>query len=129
MTQEFIGSGKPISADGRAVGNHCVRVGLPEIWAVLRVETRGCGFLPDRRPQILFERHIFHRETRGAWTPWPRVSVIPSRVAMGRVVRISMSAWPKPCPSIAVRHCAVRRGVLGRSWASTPKISGLQTSR
>ena len=27
------------------------------------VETRGCGFLPDRRPFILYERHIFSRET------------------------------------------------------------------
>jgi N-acetylmuramidase len=27
------------------------------------VETGGCRFLPDRRPVILFERHIFSRET------------------------------------------------------------------
>jgi len=65
MTQEFIGSGKPLSADGMRSATEQVRVGLPEIWAVLRVETRGCGFLPDRRPQILFERHIFHGETQG----------------------------------------------------------------
>jgi hypothetical protein len=65
MTQEFIGSAKPISEDGMRSAIDPVRVGLPELWAVLRVETRGCGFLPDRRPQILFERHIFHRETQG----------------------------------------------------------------
>ena len=27
------------------------------------METSGCGFLPDRRPAILFERHIFSRLT------------------------------------------------------------------
>lgn len=29
------------------------------------VETRGIGFLPDRRPSVLFERHIFSRRTNG----------------------------------------------------------------
>jgi peptidoglycan hydrolase-like protein with peptidoglycan-binding domain len=29
------------------------------------VETRGCGFFADRRPVILFERHIFSRRTKG----------------------------------------------------------------
>ncbi|MHB8770674.1 MAG: N-acetylmuramidase domain-containing protein [Syntrophales bacterium] len=40
-------------------------VSQPEVWALLTVETRGVGFLPDRRPQILFERHVFHRLTKG----------------------------------------------------------------
>jgi len=38
-----------------------------ELWALLTVETRGFGFLPDRRPQILFERHVFHRLTQGRY--------------------------------------------------------------
>lgn len=40
-------------------------IGAAELWSVLTVETSGCGFLPDRRPKILFERHIFRRETGG----------------------------------------------------------------
>jgi hypothetical protein len=40
-------------------------IGLPALWAVMTVETRGCGFLDDRRPQILFERHVFHARTGG----------------------------------------------------------------
>jgi len=32
---------------------------------VLQVETRGCGYFADRRPVILFERHIFSRRTKG----------------------------------------------------------------
>ena len=31
----------------------------------MTVETKGCGFLSNRRPQILFERHIFHKRTNG----------------------------------------------------------------
>jgi hypothetical protein len=34
---------------------------------MLSVETLGRGYLPDRRPQILFERHIFHAQTNGQW--------------------------------------------------------------
>ncbi|MCR0983540.1 N-acetylmuramidase domain-containing protein [Roseomonas pecuniae] len=36
---------------------------LPRLWAVLTVESRGFGFQPDRRPKLLFERHVFSRET------------------------------------------------------------------
>ena len=32
------------------------------------METRGFGFLPDRRPLILFERHIFHKRTGGRFS-------------------------------------------------------------
>jgi hypothetical protein len=36
-----------------------VGVDRAALWSVLVVETSGCGFLPDRRPKILFERHKF----------------------------------------------------------------------
>ncbi|QSQ20768.1 DUF3380 domain-containing protein [Pyxidicoccus parkwayensis] len=36
-----------------------------ELWTVLQVETRGCGYFADRRPIILFERHIFSKRTKG----------------------------------------------------------------
>lgn len=55
-----------MTADGFNEGADRLSVRAAEIWAVLTVETRGSGFLPDRRPQILFERHVFHRVTRGA---------------------------------------------------------------
>ncbi|HEX8441391.1 N-acetylmuramidase domain-containing protein, partial [Archangium sp.] len=35
-----------------------------ELWAVLQIETRGCGYFADRRPAILFERHVFSRRTK-----------------------------------------------------------------
>jgi hypothetical protein len=36
------------------------------IRAVAEVEAAGSGFLPDGRPQILYEAHIFHQHTKGA---------------------------------------------------------------
>ena len=42
---------------------------------MLSVETSGCGFLDDRRPKILFERHQFHALTGGRYdTTHPDIS-------------------------------------------------------
>ncbi len=57
----------PMSTDGLGQGCNNLGAKAADIWAVLTVETLGCGYLPDRRPQILFERHIFSRETGGAF--------------------------------------------------------------
>ncbi|MCU1307923.1 MAG: Peptidoglycan-binding domain 1 protein [Acidobacteriaceae bacterium] len=61
----FQGNAAPLSSDGLTAVATDLKVHAPEIWAVLAVETSGCGYLPDRRPQILFERHVFHRLTNG----------------------------------------------------------------
>lgn len=37
------------------------------VWAILDVESGKAGNLPDRRPQILFERAVFHHRTNGAY--------------------------------------------------------------
>ena len=65
MALEFIGKSQPLSREGLASAAQRLSVKAPEMWAVMAVETSGCGFLPDRRPEILFERHIFHRLTGG----------------------------------------------------------------
>lgn len=44
---------------------------LPQTLAVIAVESRGEGFIPndpDNRPKILYERHIFHRLTEGIFS-------------------------------------------------------------
>ncbi len=65
MPLDFVGKSRALSTDGLNATAQALAVQGPEIWAVLAVETSGCGFLGDRRPQILFERHIFHRLTGG----------------------------------------------------------------
>src|SRR5580700_3094177 len=62
---DFIGKSKALSADGLTAVTDSLSVPAAEIWTVLAVETSGCGFLADRRPPILFERHIFSRLTYG----------------------------------------------------------------
>ena len=63
----FQGNAFGLSSDGLARVSSDLGVHASEIWTVLAVETSGCGFLPDRRPQILYERHIFHRLTQGRY--------------------------------------------------------------
>ncbi|MDI1338438.1 N-acetylmuramidase domain-containing protein [Polaromonas sp.] len=61
----FTGKASPLSQQGIDTVLGRLGVDAPALWAVLTVETSGCGFLPDRRPKILFERHCFSRLTKG----------------------------------------------------------------
>jgi len=63
----FQGLAWALSPDGLGTVSGMLGVNLSETWTVLVVETSGCGFLPDRRPQILYERHYFHRLTQGKY--------------------------------------------------------------
>ncbi len=67
MPLEFAGTALALDQAGLEAVTTFLGIGAAEIWTVLSVETRGCGFLPDRRPAILFERHIFHRRTQGRY--------------------------------------------------------------
>jgi len=68
----FIGKHQPLTAVGLGAALDHMGMQASEaatIWAVVDVETsgitQGCGFRIDGRPQILYERHIFRRETKG----------------------------------------------------------------
>lgn len=63
----FTGNATPLTDEGLTALSKQLKVPLPALWAVLAVETSGCGFLADRRPQVLFERHWFSRLTHGQY--------------------------------------------------------------
>jgi hypothetical protein len=64
---DFVGDALPLDDNGLEEATDSLQVSLPALWSVLHVETSGCGYLPDRRPKILFERHYFSRLTDGAF--------------------------------------------------------------
>jgi hypothetical protein len=64
---DFVGRSLALSVNGLADVATQLSVGVAEISAIVSVETQGAGFLPDRRPKILFERHIFSRLTAGQY--------------------------------------------------------------
>ncbi len=59
----FTGEARPLASTAFEEALQRLGIGAPELWAVIRVETSGAGFLADRRPVILFERHWFSRLT------------------------------------------------------------------
>ncbi len=65
MTDEFTGSGLPLNQDAIDAALAMTGAEPAALWAVLSVETSACGFLSDRRPDILFERHVFSKLTGG----------------------------------------------------------------
>ena len=65
MTMTFTGPGTPITAADFVASAAILGGDAASLWSLLAVETAGFGFFADRRPQILFERHIFHRRTEG----------------------------------------------------------------
>lgn len=67
INMDFQGEGLPLTSSGFDAAAGELGVGLAELWAVIRVETRGWGFFADRRPQILYERHVFSRLTNGTF--------------------------------------------------------------
>src|ERR1700704_4436712 len=109
MDWEFVGTAVPISNPGFDRVQALLRVGAAELWTVLTVETHGYGFLPDRRPLILFERHIFHRQTNGEYDDTnPGVSAntaggyiggadeyyrLAEAVALNRTAALNSTSW------------------------------------
>jgi hypothetical protein len=67
MPLDFVGKSRALGSDGFMAVTRSLKVKAAEVWAVLAVETSGCGFQSDRRPKILYERHVFHRLTRGGF--------------------------------------------------------------
>lgn len=104
-----VSSARPLTSAGMAAACATLGVTPAEIWAILSVETRGFGFCPDRRPQVLFERHIFHRLTNGRYdvshpatsNPVPggylfgvaEYARLESAMALNRTAAMSSTSW------------------------------------
>lgn len=61
----FAGKARPLSTDPFGQTLAQLQVPAEALWSVIKVETSGCGYLPDRRPKILYERHVFSHRTKG----------------------------------------------------------------
>ena len=115
QTLPFQGSALGLSAEGLARASSNLAVHVPEIWTVLAVETSGCGFLPDRRPQILYERHVFHRLTRGRFDD--RDISDPSPGGYGPRGTQQYDRLAALFSKIVLLLCKVPLGVSDKLWA------------
>jgi hypothetical protein len=75
LSFNFEGKGTPITTDDIRHATNALGGDVAALWSLVAVETQGFGFLRDRRPRMLFERHVFHRRTGGQYdTVDPTVS-------------------------------------------------------
>lgn len=74
MAIPFQGKGAPLQQAHINAAKAALGSDEAALWALMTVETRGFGFLTDRRPKILFERHVFNRLTKGAYDSHPDIS-------------------------------------------------------
>jgi hypothetical protein len=63
MALEFAGNATPLDDAAIEAAAKKIDCQVAAVRAVIDVESRG-GFLPDKRPKILFERHYFSRLTK-----------------------------------------------------------------
>jgi hypothetical protein len=68
MAKNFRGDGRALTSEAFAYAAGTLGVDAAKLWAVVEIEAKRCGFLPDRRPVILFERHKFHEKTGGKYS-------------------------------------------------------------
>lgn len=54
-----------LSNEGLTNASAILGVGAAEVWSVIAAGGLHCGYLSDRRPQMRYERRVFHRLTAG----------------------------------------------------------------
>lgn len=72
---DFSGTAVPLDSAGIQAALDVLGAQAADLWAVIGVETSGCGFLHDRRVRILYERHVFSRLTKSRFdAKYPSIS-------------------------------------------------------
>ena len=64
---EFTGAATPLAAGDVVAVARSLGCETAAVWAVCDIESAGGGFLPDKRPKLLYEAHIFGRLTQHRW--------------------------------------------------------------
>jgi len=104
------------------------RLGVPlaAVKAVNAVESAGCGFLPDGRAKILFERHVFYQRLgshgidRDHWAAHQPAVVNPRRggYAGGAAEYTRLALASQICRAAALESCSWGAfQIMGNHWA------------
>ena len=129
---EFAGSAIPLSDPEIQVAADRLRCPRAVIDAVCDVESSGGGFLPDRRPKILFEAHVFGRLTGQRCGP-ALIRGSARRHGSARFTALpahtSTSGCKKPFNSTGSPPCKARPGAGFRSSGSITGWSAMTISK
>lgn len=124
---EFQGRAAPLGQDGFVRSADELAIDAAKLWAVMEVEARSCGYLTDRRPVILFERHKFHAQTDGRYDRL--ASEISNRVA-GGYGRAGSAQYDKLYQAIRLDEDAALSSAswgLGQIMGFNSKLIGYQS--
>jgi peptidoglycan hydrolase-like protein with peptidoglycan-binding domain len=111
MADEFIGDPAPLRDRDYRNAADSLGCSVAAIRAVAEVESSGGGFLPDGRPKLLYERHVFHARTRGRFgAAYPALSSpqrggylggareydrLAAAIALDRKAALESASWGK----------------------------------
>jgi hypothetical protein len=129
IRMDFAEAARPLHTDSLTAAATHVGVDPAVLWSVVVVETSGCGFLPDRRPAILFERHIFSSRTGRRFDAAPRRGSAARLAATAPRERTNTSDWRRLSLATGVRRSTARPGASARSWGSKPLWPGSATPK
>lgn len=93
------------------------------IKAVLSVESAGKGFHDDGRPVILFEAHVFSRETDGFYDA--KFPLLSTRSRVPSLYRGGLAEWPRFYQALQLDADAAQKAcswglfqIMGFNWAA-----------
>ncbi len=123
-TLPFPCTATPLSAGGLQSAMDKLKIDPPTIWAMLHVETNGCGYSVSRRPKILYERHIFSGLTHGQYdaaapdvsNPDPGgygASGDPQYARLGKAFNLDPAAPDDPSVPTPTRNAALESASWG----------------
>jgi len=111
MSDEFTGDPTALSDADYEKAAKDLSCTVAAVRAVAQVESAGGGFYADKRPKILFERHIFHARTKGKYTAehsnisWPKrggylggvreYDRLKEALALDRKAALESASWGK----------------------------------
>src|SRR6516165_11144024 len=113
----FAGAALPLHRDGLTAAATHIGVDPAVLWSVVVVETSGCGFLPDRRPRILFERHIFSTRTGRRFDAAHR-GISGSAGGYGQPGAHQYERLKEAIVATSVRRLRAPHGASAKSWGS-----------
>lgn len=99
-----------------------------QIRAVASVESAGSGFDNVGRPKILFERHIFHRETSGRWSVASYSNPSPGGYSESSWDKLASACAKEPDAAFAAASWG-KFQVMGMHWKTLGYDSSYQLAR
>jgi hypothetical protein len=110
---DFQGAGAPATREGILAVLDSLNVKLPQLLAIVTVETSGCGCFADRRRPFFLNDTSSPSKLVANSTPHIPISAIGLRAAM-LMAPANTTVWPKQCNSTVRLRSRAHRGASAK---------------